>query len=249
MFALLSHPGIVEIIGYAGFDIVVIDTEHAPGSPYGPDLETLIRAADASNVPAWVRVTENQPGMILKALDAGASGVVVPHVRTREEAMRAVAACRYPPLGTRSAAPVVRSAHHGLLSWDTYLERENDEKLVLVMIEDQEAVDHLEDVLSADGIDGVFIGTWDLAVDLGVAGYGAVNEKVLALCEKIFAACQKRDLFIVSHGWDVESVEFWINRGCNVAVFSTDVSVFVNAVRTVKSQLDAITVPSQRARG
>src|SRR5262245_37738773 len=110
MFALLSSAPVVEIIGEGGFDAVLIDTEHAPGSAYGADLEGLVRAADAVGMASLVRTTENTHGMILKALDAGAQGVLVPHVRTAEEARRAVGAARYPPLGSRSAAPIVRAA-------------------------------------------------------------------------------------------------------------------------------------------
>lgn len=239
MFALLSSAPVVEIIGHAGFDAVVIDTEHAPGSSYGADLAGLVRAADAAGVASLVRTTENRDGMILKALDAGAQGVLVPHVRTAEEARRAVEAARYPPLGTRSAAPVVRAARYGAADWDEYVRRANDVTLVLPMIEDEEAFQRLDEILEVPGIDGVFIGGWDLATDLGLARYGQMHDEVRSRCERIVAECHDRGLVVGCHGWDVASMQRWIELGCEIVVFSTDVSVFVNATRTFRAEIAA----------
>src|SRR5690606_21419726 len=99
-------PSEVEIIGYAGFDFVMLDTEH---SSYGIEAgEGLIRAADAARIPALMRVAENKPSAIGKALDYGAQGIVVPHIGTAEEARQAVRGARFAPAGVRGAAPSVR---------------------------------------------------------------------------------------------------------------------------------------------
>ena len=248
-FSLFSHPSVIEIIGNVGFDAVVIDTEHAGGSPYGLNLEELIRAAYAADIAPLVRTTENRSGMILKALDAGAQGIFVPHVCTKEDAAAAVAHCRYPPLGTRSAAPVVRAAKHGLTEWNEYVAKSNADTLVMVMVEDEEAVENIDEILSVSGIDGVFIGPWDLATDLGVARYGSLDESVEKLCQKIIDACRERNLFVGSHGWDAESVQAWVDKGCQLVIASTDVSAFVDSMQTLKKLMDDMRLPPRGGVG
>jgi len=125
--AVMSRsPIIVEMLGYTGFDWLFIDTEHVPiGSD--TDLEHLIRAAEASNIVPIVRVKENREQYIRNALEAGAQGVVVPHVATKEDAEKAVKHARFPLKGIRGADPTVRSARYrcGDFDWDAFIKASN----------------------------------------------------------------------------------------------------------------------------
>lgn len=161
-------PALVEIVGYAGFDFIWLDTEH---SPYDVDTtEALIRGADAVGVPCLVRVPDNIAVLIGKALDYGAQGVVVPHISTADDAHRAVQAAYYPPFGSRSGSPTVRSAHYGMIPWSEYVARSQEETLLVLQIEGKEGIARLDEIMDVPGADVLFIGSFDLAASLGVSG-------------------------------------------------------------------------------
>ena len=113
-FSTSGSSVMIETIGYAGLDFVVLDCEHAAVSPYGGELASLIRSAWSADIPPIVRVTWNDPGQIMKVLDMGASAVIVPHVNTAAEAAAAVSAAHHHPLGRRSATPAVMGSQQGL---------------------------------------------------------------------------------------------------------------------------------------
>ncbi|GAI93415.1 unnamed protein product [marine sediment metagenome] len=158
----LGSPIVAEIIAHIGFDWVVIDTEHS-----AIDIETtqsIIQAMSATGTVPIVRVPWNDPALIKRALDAGAYGLVIPMVNSREDAARAVQASRYPPIGIRSyGGPRVR-----LYGGSDYFEHANEEIAIIVQIEHVDAVSHIDEILSVAGIDAFFIGPNDLAASMGV---------------------------------------------------------------------------------
>ena len=131
IFAVTASPAMVEAIGYSGLDFVIIDCEHAALSSWGTDLEECVRAAYAADITPLVRVTENDKGMILKALNFGAKGVIAPHVNTREDAEKLVRSARFAPEGRRSAAPPVRAAKYGFTPFPEFRKQQNEENLVI----------------------------------------------------------------------------------------------------------------------
>ena len=153
-----------EILGEAGFDVVFIDMEHAPG-----DIQTLITQIHAlkglDTVPL-VRATWNDFVLIKRILDAGAYGLLVPYVNTVEEAEEVVKAVRYPTAGIRGVAGSPRAAHYTNNSMD-YMNAANNEIFVMVAVETMTAVENLEEIVKIDGIDGIFIGPNDLASSMG----------------------------------------------------------------------------------
>ena len=166
----------IESAGHAGFDLVVLDTEHGPGGGFA--LEEHLRAAA---IPALVRVPG--PDAILGALDAGATGVVVPHVLDAAGAEAAVAAAHYPPRGRRGIALSTRAGRYGAVSLDDHLRRAAEETCVIVQIEDREALEHADAILAVPGVSGVLIGAADLALSLGrppQAGLDAAIDGVIA---------------------------------------------------------------------
>ena len=151
-----------EIIAHAGFDWACIDTQH--GMVRSGDLVPLLQALGVAGKAVLVRVPWNEPGVIMNALDAGASGVIVPMVNSPAEAEQAVAACRYPPLGSRSWGPARASlgAPNYSSTWA------NERVLSIVMVETPQGVDHVDGILAVPGVDAVFIGPADLALSFGV---------------------------------------------------------------------------------
>jgi 4-hydroxy-2-oxoheptanedioate aldolase len=174
LMAKLPCAAQVELAGQVGFDLVILDTEHGPNVA----LEEHLRAADAAALPALVRV--GATGEILAALDAGATGVVVPHVLDAAGAEAAVAAAHYPPRGSRGLALSTRAGRHGTVSLDAHLRRSADETCVIVQIEDREAVEAADAILAVPGVSAVLIGAADLAMSLGHSPEAEVEAVIAA---------------------------------------------------------------------
>lgn len=163
----LSSPMSVEIMAHAGFDLVVVDLEHTL-----LDLgtaQTMISLATASGVLPLVRVPDHAPSTIQRVLDAGAAGVLVPHVDTPEQAAAVARACRFPPFGTRGAGSTGPAGRWGRLSRADYLRFGNDQVLCIPQLESGRAIEEAGAVASVSGIDAVFLGAADLAMDVGRA--------------------------------------------------------------------------------
>lgn len=186
----LPLPLMVEMIGYAGYDFVILDQEHVGVNP--ETLENMIRAAECAGITPLVRVPGCQPDAILRALDAGAQGVVVPHVRNRAEAEQIVAASRYYPLGSRGISGG-RTTGFGRLALPEYFERANREILVVAMIEDREGVEQLESILSVPGIDLVLEGAVDLSQSFGLPGQ-MQHPEVCEAVQQIARVCVEKGI-------------------------------------------------------
>lgn len=162
----LLDPVAAELLAGSGFDFLVADGEHGPLGT--DDLVAILIATRAAGVPVLARVGANEPVRIMHALDSGASGVVVPQIRTVADAERAVAWCRYPPLGLRGIAPR-RASEYGRHTAD-YLAAANELVTCCIQIETREALDDLDAILSVPGVDALLIGPNDLSAALGHTG-------------------------------------------------------------------------------
>lgn len=167
-FCNVNAPGMVEMLGYLGFDFVIIDGEHGP-----LDLETsehMVRAADAAGITPLARVALNMQQQILRYLDMGCQGVHIPMVNTGAEARAVGDACRYPPIGKRGLAGV-RAAEWGLTgTLGDYTRKANAEVLTIVQVETRQAVEHAAEILEVPEIDLVFVGPTDMSSALGRPG-------------------------------------------------------------------------------
>jgi len=157
---------VTEMFARAGFDFLVIDQEHAAIG--AADCLAMIQVIDLLGVEPWVRVGSNDARLIKRALDSGATGVVVPMVNTADEARAAVSASRYPPQGARGAG-LFRAQGYGL-EFAEYRPRADAETVVVVQIEHIDAVENLEDILSVSGVDAFIVGPYDLSGSLGHPG-------------------------------------------------------------------------------
>jgi len=151
-----------------GFDFVILDLEHSALTI--SQLEDLVRAADVVNLATIVRVPENNPTQIQRALDTGASGVQVPGIQSVDELKQAACAARYHPHGSRGLAFSHRAARFGSVNKDQYLEQCNSDTIVVAHVESKEAVEQLSEWTAVPGIDVLFIGPVDLTQSLGIPG-------------------------------------------------------------------------------
>lgn len=162
----IGHQSIIEILGSAGFEWITLDMEHS-----AIDYETalnLIGHIQGNNMEALVRVSKNEEVAIKRVMDAGADGVIVPMIKNKEEAVKAVSYVKYPPVGSRGVG-LSRAQKYGT-DFQGYKNWTNNESVVVAQIEHIEAVENLEEILNTDGIDGIIIGPYDLSASMGYPG-------------------------------------------------------------------------------
>jgi len=166
MLVSSTDPAVTEILARAGYEFAIVDGEH---SPMGP-MEWLAhtRAAQAAGILAMIRVPENTPALLQKAVELGSQAVVVPQVNTAEEAAAAVAAVRLPPHGNRGRCSSTRAAGFSRQGWQDHIEETRADFLVIPIIESELAMSNIEEILDVDGVDYVHFGPGDLSADLGV---------------------------------------------------------------------------------
>jgi 4-hydroxy-2-oxoheptanedioate aldolase len=239
-FSTLVEAPYIELLGHAGFDFVITDCEESPGDSFGMQLEDLLRAAEAAGIATLVRPVENRAGAINRALNAGAEGVYVPHVRTVADCEAVVAAVLYPPLGRRGAAPVVRAAGFGTEGWDAYHARVNAQNLAMIMIEDLEGVENIDEIVKVPGLAGVLVGTWDLAVEAGVADYGPPPPQVMAHVARVFEATVGAGLIMSAHCWSADAARKYQELGARILTVSLDSTLLIAALRQLEAEGDAL---------
>jgi 2-dehydro-3-deoxyglucarate aldolase len=163
---MIGHPAVAEIMARAGFDWVAVDMEHSAMTTQ--QAEDLIRAIETGGKPALVRLTNNDEHLIKRVMDSGATGVIVPLVRTAEDARQAVDALYYPPKGRRGVG-LARAQKYGagFMSYREWLDRE---AVCIVQIEHIEAIKNCEAILSVPNVDGYLLGPYDISASMGLAG-------------------------------------------------------------------------------
>ncbi len=230
----LSSPESVEIMAYAGFDFVVIDLEHTT-----LDLaaaSTHIAMARALGVDPLVRVPDHGPSVIQRVLDAGAAGVVVPHVDTVEQARAVVRATCFPPRGDRGSGGTSRAGRWGLLPRADYLEYGNEQALCVVQLESEAAMRNTREILALDGIGAAFVGPADLSMSMGVA---AGSDEVDRLVTSALAAAAAAGVPIGTASATSDQARAALARGYDYVVVSNDTSILASGGRAIVNALKA----------
>ena len=233
-FLKLSDPAVVEIMGLAGFDHVVIDLEHGPHSI--ESAQNLVRAAELRGLAPLLRVARNEPSQILRALDIGAQGVHVPHISSAEDAQKAVSACRFFREGERGLCRYVRAAEYTNLPAEVHLADSNRRVAPILHIEGVKGIENLDSILEITGIGVLFIGPYDLSQSCGVPAevrHPRVIEKMRAAVAKAKAA----QVFLGTFVESVEDVRLWSELGIQYLCYSVDVGLLYRACREITDAL------------
>lgn len=226
----MPSPAVVELAGHTGFDLVVIDTEH--GTADNSELENHLRAADSAGIPVLVRIGTNDPLSTLRALDAGAAGVIVPHISSAEQARVAVAQAHYPPLGTRGLAVSTRAGRHGNASMRDHLASAAENTVVVAQVEDKEAAKRSEEIAHTPGLNAVWIGPSDLSMSLGLPGQLDHPEVVAAvdrIAADVLASPECALCVLVDNPGEAED---WLARGARIVLFNST-SILANGLREI----------------
>ena len=219
-------PGSVsaEVMARSGFDYVCVDCQHGL---IGYDaMVPMLQAIALGGSTPFVRVPWNRPEEIMKALDAGAKGVIVPMVNSREEARAAVAACRYPPAGIRSWGPV--RAAMGVSDFGP--DSANADVICVVMVETVEAMDDLEEIVSTPGVDVVYVGPNDLSLTHGMAPSVTVDEEAhLGLVERVLDSCRRNSVVAGIHCGGAVTARRWSDAGFRFITVDSDYAFIAGA--------------------
>ena len=233
-FMKLGSPEVVEIAGLAGFDFVILDTEHGPLT--SETIQDLVRAAEVVRVSPIVRVYENNAALIGRSLDVGAQGILVPHISSQEEAAALAEAARFGPNGQRGVCCYVRAAGFSDTDRFEYFRNANENTLVVAMVEGKEGIANLDKILSIPGLDVIFVGPYDLSQSLGVPGQ-VKNPIVTQEMQRVVEKVRSADLAVGTFVDDVESAKRWADLGVQFISFSVDVGILYRAMKSIVEAL------------
>ena len=230
----LNNPSIAEIMADAGFDWLCIDLEHSVTDYY--EAQQLIVAIQSKGIKAFVRVGENNVRIIKRVLDAGADGIIVPSVNSKADAVKAVNAVKYPPHGTRGVG-LARAQKYGF-GFDEYRDNISKKIELIAQIEHINAIEELDEMLGTDGIDGTFIGPYDLSGSIGKPG-SFDDPEVKSALQKYEDITSRYDKLIGYHVVppDHELVKEKIKQGYNFIAFSFDAFFLGHMIRKELSNL------------
>lgn len=227
-FVNLCEPAVMEVAGLAGFDFAIIDTEH--GEMSSDRAVDMIRAATLAGISPVVRVYDNQPELISKALDIGAEGVQIPQIGSKAEAVAAVRAAKFSPAGARGCNRYVRAAQYSHADKLTYFAKANEETSVILQVEGQEGVSNVADILTVGGIDVLFIGPYDLSASLGIPGQ-VDHPRLIDAVQKTMDIARKAGVAIGFFVDDVDSAVKWKKRGIQYISFASDVGLLYSVFK------------------
>ena len=228
----LPLPALTEMAGFAGFDWMWLCTEHGTIT-IGSELENLNRTAAAMGMTSIVRITHNDYPTILRCMELGANGVLVPRVRTRKDVEQAVEWVKYPPLGTRGICHITRLYNYGSVTRTP--EEMNAETVVMLLIEQVEAFDHLDEILSVPGVDAAMYGGGDLSLELGLKQRADDGDpEALKIMDgyrrQFIEACKRHGIAMSEPIKDVAKVTSMVEDGMTVLASSPDTGLIQNTM-------------------
>lgn len=232
---LLSAPAI-EVLAYTGMDYVLIDLEH---SPIGAEhAARLVGVAQGAGLAPLVRVDGIGRSQILKMLDVGAAGLVVPQLETVEQARKLVSYAKFPPLGNRGYCPT-RDGGWGSGScyergMDGYMAEANISTLLIPQCETAGCLEHIEEIAAVEGVDGIFIGPFDLSIALGIPGQFG-DPMLTEGIERVRRACAAAGKLCIMYAGSGEAAKRYFDQGFPSVAAGLDIEVLKLAVRDIAS--------------
>ena len=230
----LAHPALAEIMSKSDFDWLTIDLEHSTISIR--EAEDLIRIISLNKKIPLVRLTSNDENQIKRIMDAGANGIIVPMIKTKEEALKAVQFCKYPPQGKRGVG-LARAQGYGE-KFNQYVKWEKNNSIIIVQIEHYKAVENLQDILSVKGIDGFFVGPYDLSASLNIPGKFS-HPKFLKYMLLLKKYLKNKNIIKGFHVVEPDKKELKakIKEGYNFLGYSLDIRLLNHSISNLKNNV------------
>ena len=225
-----------EVMANQGWDSITIDMQH--GLIDYPNAVNMLQAISTTNTTPLARVNWNEPGQIMKILDAGCYGVICPMVSNRKEAENFVQACQYPPKGFRSFGPIRANIYGG----GDYAKHADNEILKLAMIETKESLEKLDEILDTPNLDGIYIGPADLSLSVGEEpGFDKPEDsKAFSEILRVLESAKKRNLLAGIHNGTPEYAKKMINKGFNLVTVGSDSRYIASGAKSDLQKLKGI---------
>ena len=233
-FLEIPSPVLVELLGLAGFDFVIVDREHGPIDR--SQTENLIRAGVSTDISVIVRTSNGEATAVAQPLDWGADGIQVPQVASAEMARQVVHSSKYHPLGMRGLQPYVRAASYHSYDTAEYLAHANQESVVIAQVEGVEGIKNLDSILQVEGLDIAFVGPYDLSQALGIPAQVKDARVREAMAGAVLSA-RKAGKSVGTYCDDVESAQEYIALGVSYLAVSIDAYIFLSSARSIISKL------------
>ncbi len=237
MLSEVRNPNVAYMLAQCGYDYFIIDNEHGTYSP--ETVSNMIAAARGSGLSVIVRIPEIRRETILKPLDSGAAGLLVPQVNTADQAREIIVHAKYPPVGDRGVG--LRRAHsrYGRVDAAEYLKQANEETFIAVQAENPTAIENLEEIAAVPGIDCVFVGPFDLSVSLGIPGQVTHPREVEAI-DRVIEVCNKHNIITGILMFDAAILKPWIEKGMRFVAYSSDISLLADAAAKGVAELRSV---------
>ena len=230
----LRNPNVAYLLAQCGFDFFIFDNEHGAFSP--ETVSDMIAASRGAGIDVIIRVPEIRREAILKPLDSGAAGLLVPQVNTVEQAAEIIQHAKYPPWGNRGAA--TRRAHNRYANTaaPTFLKQTNENTFIAVQAETTEAIANIDSIAAVEGIDAVFCGPFDLSISLGIPGDINHPREVEAV-DKMVEACRRHGKASGILMFDPAHLKPWLDKGMRFIAYSSDVNMLADAASAALTEL------------
>lgn len=235
-FVQLPSPEIVEIMGEAGYDFIIVDNEHTGIEPEG--AVGLVRAAEAVDTCVLIRTADATETRIKKALDTGAAGILVPGITGAEMARQVVYYGKYAPEGLRGSCPGVRANYYGRDGVSFYSCANRDTALT-IQIEGEGALREFDEIIAVEGIDAVLLGPVDLSMALGVPGE-VDHPKVVEAMKHMVKRAGERGVKCATFCMDAQSAGMWLSQGMDFLAYHIDAMLIRGAAKAAVEEIQAL---------
>jgi 2-keto-3-deoxy-L-rhamnonate aldolase RhmA len=230
-FFEMGGCGAMECLTRTGLDYVIIDTEHGCFSE--ESVLEYIRSAEIGNLIPYVRIGDVRRPYVLRMLDIGARGLIVPNISSVGQVRELISYAKFAPIGKRGYCPN-RTSGWGEDAWskniDQYMDECNKRSLIIPQCETQEALEHIEEIVALDGVDGIFVGPFDLSIAMGIPLQ--FNSPVLiAAIDRILEACNKYHKQSMIFSGTPADAQKWLEKGFDSVTCGLDTSIFINSYK------------------
>lgn len=229
-WSMSGSTTVINVIGNIGLDFIIFDMEH--GAMSFETVENMVRAAECTGAQPIIRVPDSSESNILRALETGSRGIMVPHVSTAKQAEKIVSACKYAPEGTRGLSPYTRNHNFTHENLAASMKQNNEDIFVGVLVEGEEGIANLESISSVKGLDLIYTGIYDLSQSIGLPGE-LNHPKVLEIQRKCVSIVKEKGLAAGSFAKDEDYIKILLENSFQFIAYSVDAFVLKKAYLSV----------------
>jgi 4-hydroxy-2-oxoheptanedioate aldolase len=234
-WAIIPSVVTADIMASAGLDFMIIDSEHGPIS--FETAQKMVIACEARNVSPVMRLSGINEADILKALDIGVHAVQVPNVETRQDVLDIVKAAKYPPIGNRGFSPFTRAGSYSMETAKDLTMQANENTLVAINVEGKEAIENIDEILSIEALDIIFIGLFDLSKALGIPGQ-VDDPRVLTYLEDLTARISAAGKYAGTIATSKEKMHSFLDLGMKYIVYLVDCEMLKASYQEIRNSFD-----------